>query len=180
MADDKTDISETGPNAGITVHDADDDIPTSSRSTTNVVTSVTSATGAATNSTTTTDRQREQGGNGGDGDLRGADPGTPLYAAREKFTRVADDLKGRYERATGGFQRKAKDARSELQRGAERARERYDEAGERLRHGYDSASEHAEEWNRDLNHFVQEHPGRAVLMAAGVGFLLGMVFRRRG
>jgi ElaB/YqjD/DUF883 family membrane-anchored ribosome-binding protein len=39
---------------------------------------------------------------------------------------------------------------------------------------------HAEEWNRDLNDFVQEHPARAVLMAAGVGFLLGLLFRRRG
>jgi ElaB/YqjD/DUF883 family membrane-anchored ribosome-binding protein len=115
-----------------------------------------------------------------DGGLRSADPGTPLHDAREKFTQVADELKGRYERATGGFQRKAKDARHELRRGAERAREHYDEAGERLRSGYESASEHAEEWNRDLNDFVQEHPARAVLMAAGVGFLLGMLFRRRG
>ena len=114
-----------------------------------------------------------------DGGLRGADPGTPLHDAREKFTQVADDLKGRYERATGGFQRKAKDARHELRRGAERAREHYDEAGERLRVGYDRAHERAGEVGSDLESFVRQHPGRAVLTAAGVGFLLGLLFRRR-
>ena len=111
--------------------------------------------------------------------VQDAEPGTPLYVARERFTRVADDLKGRYQRATGGLQRKARDARFELRRGAERAREHYDEAGERLRVGYDRAQERAGEVSSDLESFVQQHPGRAVLTAAGVGFLLGLLFRRR-
>jgi ElaB/YqjD/DUF883 family membrane-anchored ribosome-binding protein len=30
----------------------------------------------------------------------------------------------------------------------------------------------------DVNDFVQENPGRAVLLAAGVGFLIGLLVRR--
>ena len=108
-----------------------------------------------------------------------ADPGTPLAAARERFTRVADELRGRYERATGGLQSKAKEARRELRHSARKARAHYDDAGERLRMSYDRAQDRAGEWSDDLNGFVQEHPGRAVLLAAGVGFLVGLLFRRR-
>jgi ElaB/YqjD/DUF883 family membrane-anchored ribosome-binding protein len=45
--------------------------------------------------------------------------------------------------------------------------------------GYDRAQERAGEVSSDLESFVQQHPGRAVLTAAGVGFLLGLLFRRR-
>lgn len=113
------------------------------------------------------------------GTARDAEPGTPLAAARERFTRVAEELRGRYERATGGLQDKAKQARRELRDSARKAREHYDDAGERLRESYGRASDRAGEWGDDLEGFVQQHPGRAVLIAAGVGFLLGLLFRRR-
>lgn len=110
---------------------------------------------------------------GGDGSQR------PLDAARETFGRVAEEVKGRYERATGDVQRRAERASEDLRRGAETARRRYDEASHTLREGYAEAQQRARLVSRDLNDYVQENPGRAVLMAAAAGFLVGLLFRGR-
>lgn len=105
---------------------------------------------------------------------------SPMEAAREKFTFVADDLKGRYDRATGGLFRGAAAARRELRESAEHAQERYDEATARMRTTYDHAQHRAHEVSDDMNDYVLDHPGRALLVAAGLGFLIGLAFRRRG
>lgn len=104
---------------------------------------------------------------------------SPMEVAREKFTHVAEDLKGRYERATGGLHRRAVAARNELHDSAESVKEHYDEAGERLRETYDQAQDRAADLNDDVNDYLLENPGRALLVAAGVGFLLGLALRRR-
>lgn len=51
---------------------------------------------------------------------------------------------------------------------------------EALRQGYRQAEERARVLSGDVNDFVQEHPGRAVLIAAGIGFLIGVLVRRAG
>ncbi len=43
---------------------------------------------------------------------------------------------------------------------------------------YSHARQTAREWEQSLEHYVQEKPLRAVLMAAGVGFVLGWVWKR--
>jgi ElaB/YqjD/DUF883 family membrane-anchored ribosome-binding protein len=103
----------------------------------------------------------------------------PLEAARERLTHVAEEAKDRYEKATADVQKKAHEASEELRRGAEVARKRYEEAEGQLRETYGRAQERARDWNRDLHEYVQEKPGQAVLIAAAVGFVIGLVLRRR-
>lgn len=110
-----------------------------------------------------------------------------MDAARDTLTGVAEEVKERYEDVAGDVRKRTRDVRKrtrkagkELRHGAEMARERYQQAGDRLRDGYDRTQDRAREWNRDLNDFVQENPGRALLIAAGAGFLVGLLFRRRG
>jgi ElaB/YqjD/DUF883 family membrane-anchored ribosome-binding protein len=99
--------------------------------------------------------------------------------AREKLSRVADDLRGRYRRVSGDVQRRAHRAGEELRRGAEVARDRYGETSETLREGYGRAQEQARVVSRDVSDFVQENPGRAVLFAAALGFVVGLLVRGR-
>jgi len=103
----------------------------------------------------------------------------PLDVARETFGRVAEEVKGRYEQVTGDVHRRAERASEDLRRGAETARRRYDDASDTLREGYAEAQQRARLVNRDLDDFVQENPGRAVLMAAAAGFLVGLLLRGR-
>jgi ElaB/YqjD/DUF883 family membrane-anchored ribosome-binding protein len=94
------------------------------------------------------------------------DQGT-VEQARERFTRVADEVRGRARR-TG----------DDLRRGAEIARERASATGDQLREGYHQVEKRARVVSSDVNDFVQEHPGRSVLLAAGIGFLVGLLVRR--
>lgn len=117
-------------------------------------------------------------GNGGSDDSADSRSSNPLEEAREKFTRVAEDLQGRYSKAKRDVQQTAEKAERELHRGADRARQRYGEAEERLRQSYHVAQDRAGEWNTDFNDYVRESPGKAILAAAGLGFLIGLAFRR--
>jgi ElaB/YqjD/DUF883 family membrane-anchored ribosome-binding protein len=87
--------------------------------------------------------------------------------ARERFTRVAGEVRGRARR-TG----------DDLRRGAEIARERASATGDQLREGYQQVESRARVVSSDVNDFVQENPGRSVLLAAGIGFLVGLLVRR--
>lgn len=94
------------------------------------------------------------------------DHGT-VEQARERFSRVAGEVRGRARR-TG----------DDLRRGAQMARERASVTGDNLREGYHQVESRARVVSSDVNDFVQENPGRAVLLAAGVGFLIGLLARR--
>lgn len=70
------------------------------------------------------------------------------------------------------------DAAHELGRRAD-ARRRYDTASEKLGEGYKRLSD---DWSRkstDWAETVRTHPGRALLAAAGLGFVVGLIFRSR-
>ena len=56
---------------------------------------------------------------------------------------------------------------------------RMDAARDRLSGMADRTQDQAREWSRDLDDFVQDNPGRALLIAAAVGFVIGLLFRRR-
>ena len=43
---------------------------------------------------------------------------------------------------------------------------------------WDSARTHAREWHNSGEHFIRENPTKSVLAALGVGFVLGLIFRR--
>lgn len=120
----------------------------------------------------------EQRPHGGNGELAGEQQRTSsgrLDQARERFSRMADQVRHAGQ-STGQRARRAGD---DLRRGAERARERAAVTGDTLRQGYGRAEERARVLSGDLNDFVQENPGRAVLFAAGIGFLIGLLARRR-
>ncbi len=53
-----------------------------------------------------------------------------------------------------------------------------DKAAEGLKQGYDRVRKDFDDLNGDVNAYVKDNPGRSILIAAGVGFVLGMLIRR--
>jgi ElaB/YqjD/DUF883 family membrane-anchored ribosome-binding protein len=102
-----------------------------------------------------------------------------VAAAREKFQRLGDDMQHRYRKASKEVRRSAERARKELGRSADAARENYRDAAQKVQKGYKRARRDAERIGRDVGEYVRENPGRSVLIAAGVGFLIGLIVRRR-
>jgi ElaB/YqjD/DUF883 family membrane-anchored ribosome-binding protein len=58
------------------------------------------------------------------------------------------------------------------------ANEKFNEVRGRASEAYSHGKEAAERWEQSLEGFVQEKPLQAVLLAAGVGLLLGLLWRR--
>lgn len=116
----------------------------------------------------------------------------PLAKAREVAGDVAERARHTYEstrerlQAVGGEVGKRYEKLSDdVRRGAERAqkvaKERYDETSETVKRGYTKVRKDLDGLAKDVNAYVRDNPGKSVLMAAGAGFLLGLLFRgRRG
>ena len=60
----------------------------------------------------------------------------------------------------------------------EAAREKYEHLTEQTRGYYDDGIRAAREWENEIESYVQEKPLQAVLIAAGVGLLLGLLWKR--
>jgi ElaB/YqjD/DUF883 family membrane-anchored ribosome-binding protein len=60
----------------------------------------------------------------------------------------------------------------------EAATEKYEQLREQATTYYDQGRQRATEWEQGLESYVQEKPLQAVLMAAGVGVLLGLLWKR--
>jgi ElaB/YqjD/DUF883 family membrane-anchored ribosome-binding protein len=114
-----------------------------------------------------------------------------VASARDRFQRLSEDVRGRYasvsqdvrrgaERASAEIRRGAERASTEFRRGTERARETYEDVADNARRQYDRARSEAGNLTREVGFYVRDNPGKALLMAAGVGFLLGLVVRGRG
>jgi ElaB/YqjD/DUF883 family membrane-anchored ribosome-binding protein len=58
------------------------------------------------------------------------------------------------------------------------AREAAREIGERVGSMADELRAKAKGWQGDVEHYIRENPTKSVLTAAGLGFVLGMIFRR--
>lgn len=106
------------------------------------------------------------------------DGGESVVTARDRFQRLSEDVQGRYQKVSDDVRRGAERARSEIRRGTEAAREGYDRVREGAREGYDTVRRNAGDWSRDLSFYVRDNPGKSVLIAAGVGFLIGLLVRR--
>lgn len=61
----------------------------------------------------------------------------------------------------------------------EAARARVERAGDMAQSGVDAARAQAHEWEHQANDFVTRQPAAALGIAAGVGFLVGMITARR-
>jgi ElaB/YqjD/DUF883 family membrane-anchored ribosome-binding protein len=103
-----------------------------------------------------------------------------VAAARERFQKMGDDVQGRYRQVSDDVRRGAERASAEIRRGAERARESYSDVADNARRGYDKVRSDAGDLTREVGFFVRDNPAKALLIAAGVGFLLGLVARGRG
>ena len=107
-----------------------------------------------------------------------------LQTAREKFSEVADNLGRGAGSASSKVKEKAGEASAKVKEKAGQvstaAREGYDVAAERAKQGYDKARKDLDHLTSDVNEYVRDNPGKSVLIAAGVGFLIGLIFRGRG
>ncbi|MEM1177456.1 MAG: hypothetical protein AAGM22_03870 [Acidobacteriota bacterium] len=69
---------------------------------------------------------------------------------------------------------------SENSGGVREARRGVGERAAKFRDGYASVQENLAHASDDLGDYVRQNPGFAVLVAAGLGFLIGMILRGRG
>jgi ElaB/YqjD/DUF883 family membrane-anchored ribosome-binding protein len=60
----------------------------------------------------------------------------------------------------------------------DQAQQKYSELSDQARDYYDQGRQKAQEWEEGLESYVQEKPLQAVLIAAGVGVLLGLLWKR--
>ena len=93
---------------------------------------------------------------------------TRVEQAREKFSQVADQAR------RGGSQVKEKAGLA-----GEAAKEKYGVAVDNLKQGYDTVHKDLDKLTEDVNEYVRGNPGRSVLIAAGIGFFVGLLLRGR-
>lgn len=114
-----------------------------------------------------------------------------VASARQRFQKLGDEFQGRYrkvsddvrrgaERASDEIRKGAERASDEIRKGADRAKETVEDVSRNARRSYDRVRSEAGNLSRDVSLYVRDNPGKSVLIAAGVGFLLGLVARRRG
>ena len=60
----------------------------------------------------------------------------------------------------------------------DQAREKYNQLSDQARDYYEQGRQKATEWEQGLEGYIQEKPLQAVLIAAGVGVLLGLLWKR--
>lgn len=93
-----------------------------------------------------------------------------LDAAREHIEEAADTMNEKLNELGAA-------ARRHTARAREVAREQYEARAEQLREGYSKMKDNVGEWSDDVSDYVRENPGRSLLIAAGVGFALGLLVR---
>lgn len=60
----------------------------------------------------------------------------------------------------------------------DQAREKYEQYGDQARQYYEQGRDRAQEMEQNLEAYVQEKPVQALMIAAGVGLLLGLLWKR--
>jgi len=91
---------------------------------------------------------------------------------------VSEQVQDRYKKVSHDVRRGAERASKEIRRGAERARETYGDVAETAQKTYTRVSSQAGNVSREVGLYVRDNPAKSVMIAAGVGFLLGLVVRR--
>ena len=86
----------------------------------------------------------------------------------------------RYQKVSEDVRKGAERASHQIRRGAERARETYDDVAENAQKTYHRVRSEAGNLSREVSLYVRDNPAKSLLIAAGVGFLLGLVVRGRG
>ncbi|HEX5244164.1 MAG TPA: hypothetical protein VFW23_12950, partial [Tepidisphaeraceae bacterium] len=60
----------------------------------------------------------------------------------------------------------------------DQAREKYEQLSNQAQEYYDHGREMAQQWEQSIESYVQEKPIQSLLIAAGVGMLLGILWKR--
>ena len=110
----------------------------------------------------------------------GTDAAERLESAREKFGEVVESkIRG----IRGGLKEGASKASQSVKKKAENvsagAREKYEDAREGAREGYEKVTKDLEHLGEDVSEYVRQNPGKAVAIAVGAGFLVGILLRGR-
>ncbi len=95
--------------------------------------------------------------------------------AREKFQHAAADAGDRFQQVSATAKEELRDR---SQRVREQAREQYKVRSAQMQDVYARGRKEAEYRLDDVNDFVRHKPGTSILIAAGAGFLLGLIVRR--
>lgn len=86
------------------------------------------------------------------------------------------------DQGQGGFTEQAQQVSQNLRdlggQVRDQAREKYNELSDQAREYYDQGREKAQQWEQGMESYIQEKPLQAVLIAAGVGVLLGLLWKR--
>jgi len=93
-----------------------------------------------------------------------------VSAAKERLQTAGSELSDKVKSVSG-------DLRDQAGRASEFARERYGTAKERLGQGYERARKDLDQLSGDVTTYVRDNPGKSVLVAAGLGFLIGFLLR---
>ena len=104
-----------------------------------------------------------------------------LERAREKFSEVAEKARQGGSVAKEKAAQAGEVAKEKAARAGEAAKEKYGVAVDNLKQGYDRVHKDMDKLTEDVNEYVRDNPGRSILIAAGIGFVVGTLLRgRRG
>ena len=102
-----------------------------------------------------------------------------LDKAREKFTEVAGEVEKKAKAIGAGAGKATQQVKESAEKASVAAKEKYGVAREKVKVGYDKARKDMDTLVEDVNEYTRDNPGKAVLIAAGIGFVLGMLIRPR-
>jgi len=73
---------------------------------------------------------------------------------------------------------RAQQATEKLKDTAERVQERIGDIKDQANEYYEQGRQRAQEWEQSLEDYVREQPIKSLLIAAGVGLVLGAIWKR--
>ena len=76
---------------------------------------------------------------------------------------------------TTGLREKAGEMAGDIR---DAAAEKYQNVRDAAERGYEQGREKVQEWQHDLEDYIQAQPVKALLIAAGVGMVLGILWKR--
>ncbi len=91
------------------------------------------------------------------------------------MSRVKDQGADAINEAADSVREKAAEVSQHLK---DAATDKYNQVRDRATDAYNQGRDTAEQWEQSLETYVQEKPLQAVLLAAGVGLLLGLLWKR--
>jgi ElaB/YqjD/DUF883 family membrane-anchored ribosome-binding protein len=96
---------------------------------------------------------------------------TSMSRMSDSSTSAADQLKDTAQQVTQNIRTMGSTAR-------DAATEKFSDLKQQASDYYDQGRASAEEWEKGIEEYVQEKPIQSLLIAAGVGLVLGMLWKR--